>query len=167
MGHLSYVKLRVAHAPGIPGTLSPPPLVSDPGMHHGTCVTHVPWCIPGSLTSGFLWSRWRGKRSRHSRRMRNWQFCLSGQRPIAFCFQHVASFANIDFPRVWHICISPCHSVLQILCSHAVRSAVEVKAGIRNCTSNFMWVQLPMLCKLCVVWSLFSYLLVVQVPEIS
>ena len=28
------------------------PLVSDPGMHHGTCVTHVPWCLPGSLTRG-------------------------------------------------------------------------------------------------------------------
>ena len=25
------------------------PLVSDPGMHQGTCVTHVPWCMPGSL----------------------------------------------------------------------------------------------------------------------
>ena len=28
------------------------PLVSDPGIHHGTCVTHVPWCMSGSLTSG-------------------------------------------------------------------------------------------------------------------
>ena len=28
------------------------PLVSDPGMHHGTCVTHVPWCMSGSLTHG-------------------------------------------------------------------------------------------------------------------
>ena len=27
-------------------------LVSDPGMHHGTCVTHVLWCMSGSLTSG-------------------------------------------------------------------------------------------------------------------
>ena len=27
-------------------------LVSDPGMHYGTCVTHVPWCMSGSLTSG-------------------------------------------------------------------------------------------------------------------
>ena len=27
-------------------------LVSDPGMHHGTYTTHVPWCIPGSLTRG-------------------------------------------------------------------------------------------------------------------
>ena len=77
-----YVKLRVAHAQGMPGTFSPPPRVSDPDMHHGTCVTHVPWCMPGSLTSGFLWSRWRGKRSRHSRRMRNPQFYVSGKRPI-------------------------------------------------------------------------------------
>ena len=28
------------------------PLVSDPGMHHGTCLTHVPWCMSGSLTCG-------------------------------------------------------------------------------------------------------------------
>ena len=25
-------------------------LDSDPGMHYGTCVTHVPWCMSGSLT---------------------------------------------------------------------------------------------------------------------
>ena len=45
-----YVKLRVAHAPRMPGTFSPPPRVSDPDMHHGTCVKHVSWCIPGWLT---------------------------------------------------------------------------------------------------------------------
>ena len=28
------------------------PLVSDPDMHHGTCVTHVPWCMSGSLNRG-------------------------------------------------------------------------------------------------------------------
>ena len=50
-----------AHAPGMPGTFSPPPRISDPDMHHGTCVTHVAWCMPGSLTSSFLLSRWRGK----------------------------------------------------------------------------------------------------------
>ena len=49
-----YVKLQVAHAPGMPGTFSRhrlqrKPLVSDPDMHHGRCVTvmHVgianPW----------------------------------------------------------------------------------------------------------------------------
>ena len=46
-----YVKLRVVHAPKIPGTFSLPPWVSDPDIHHGTC---VPRCMPGSLTGGFL-----------------------------------------------------------------------------------------------------------------
>ena len=75
-------ELRVADAPGIPGTFSPPPRVSDPDMHHGMCVTHVPWCMSRSLTSGFVWSRWRVKRSRHSRRMCHPQFFVSGKRPM-------------------------------------------------------------------------------------
>ena len=43
---------------GIPGNVSPRQrlqsklLVSDPGMNHDTCVTHVPWCMSGSLTRG-------------------------------------------------------------------------------------------------------------------
>ena len=73
----------VAHAPGMPGTFPQPPRVSYPDMHYGTCVTHVPWCMPGSLTSGFLWSRWWGKRSRHSRRMCNPQIYVSSKRPMA------------------------------------------------------------------------------------
>ena len=64
------------------GNVFPPPRVSDPDMHHGTCAMHVPWCMSGSLSSGFLWSRWWGKRSQHARRMRNPQFCVSGKRPI-------------------------------------------------------------------------------------
>ena len=66
----------------MPGTFYPSPRISDPDMHHGTCVTHVPWCMPGSLTSSFLWSGWRGKRSRHFRRKRNPHFCVSGKRPM-------------------------------------------------------------------------------------
>ena len=77
-----YVKLRVAHAPGLPGTVSPVSQVSDPEMHHGTCMTQVPWCMPGSLTSGFFGSRWRGKHSRHSQGMRIPQFCISGKGPM-------------------------------------------------------------------------------------
>ena len=57
--------------------------VSQPDMHHDTCVRHVSWCMPGSLTSGFLWSQWRGKCSRHSR-MRNPQFYVSGKRLMAW-----------------------------------------------------------------------------------
>ena len=75
-----YVKLWAAHAPGMPETFSLSPWVSDPDMHHGTCMTYVPWCMPGSLTRGFLWSWWRGKCSWHSRYMRNLQFHVSGKR---------------------------------------------------------------------------------------
>ena len=28
------------------------PLVSDPELHHGTCVSHVSWCMSGPLTRG-------------------------------------------------------------------------------------------------------------------
>ena len=79
------------------GMFSPPPRVSDPGMHHGTCVTHVPWCMPGSLINGFLCSRWRGKRSRHSQRMRNSQFYVPGNRPIGYmvCLWYVWLFQYI------------------------------------------------------------------------
>ena len=81
-----YLKSRVAHAPGMPGTFSPQLRVSDPDMHHGTRATHVPWCMPGSLTGGFLWNMWWGKRSRHPRRMRNPQFYVSGKRPMTRVF---------------------------------------------------------------------------------
>ena len=76
-----YVKLRVVHAPGMPWTFSPQPRFSDPDRHHGTCVTHVLWCMPGSLTSSLLWSPWWGKLSRHSRRRHNQQCNVSGKKP--------------------------------------------------------------------------------------
>ena len=78
----SYIKLWVALAPGMLRKFSPPSRISDPDMHHGTYVTHVPWCMPGSLTGGFIWSQWRRKRSRHSRCMHNPQFYVSGKRPM-------------------------------------------------------------------------------------
>ena len=99
-----YVKLRVVHAPGMPGTFSPPSLASDPYMHHGTCVTHVTWCTSGSQTSGFLWSQWRGKRSRHSRRMRNPQFYAYGKRPMwSVCDPvKIPCWLHLLFPRLLH-----------------------------------------------------------------
>ena len=75
-------KMRVAHTLELPGTVSPPPRVSVPDMHPGTCVTHMPWCMPRLWINGFFWSRWREKRSWHSRRMRIPQFCVFGKRPM-------------------------------------------------------------------------------------
>ena len=49
-----YVKLRDAHAPGMPRTFSPAMGWRSP--HASRHVRHM----PGSLICGFLWSRWRG-----------------------------------------------------------------------------------------------------------
>ena len=68
------------------------PLISDPGMYHGTWVKHVSWCMPGSLTRGS-----GEKRSRHSRRMRNLQFYVSDKGPMGASFE---SF-NLDYCVVY------------------------------------------------------------------
>ena len=47
-----YLILWVAYAPGIPGTFQMKPVVSDSGMYHATCMTHVPWCMSESLIRG-------------------------------------------------------------------------------------------------------------------
>ena len=62
--------------------------------YYGTCVKHVAWCMPVSLTSGFLLSRWQGKRSRHSRRMRNLQFCVSGKRPMTYLWTGLSRYMS-------------------------------------------------------------------------
>ena len=97
-----YIKLRVAHAPGMLGTFPPPQRVSDPDMHHGTCVAHVPWYMSGSLTSGFLWSRWRGKRSQHSQRMRNPWFYVCGKRPMPNDLPFELPAPDIYTPIFWN-----------------------------------------------------------------
>ena len=101
-----YVQLWVAHVSGMPITFSPPRRVSDPDMHHCTCVMHVPWCMMGSLTSGFLWSPWRGKLARHSRRMRNRQFYVSGKRPmglITWAIAHLLSVGPLERNIKWNL----------------------------------------------------------------
>ena len=65
----------------MPGTFSPPPRVSYPDMHHGTCVTHVQWCMSGSLTSGFIWKSVAAKTFPVFQRMHNPKFSISGKRP--------------------------------------------------------------------------------------
>ena len=83
----------------------------------GTCATHVPWCMPESLTSEFLSNRWRRKRSRHSRRMRNPQFYVSGKRPIRKAFPcHHVIMAPISqgywavAPMIWQLGLALCHT---------------------------------------------------------
>ena len=77
-----YSKLRVVHAPGNAENVSPPPTSKETAfkrtrhasrhVRHARAVMHV----------GIANPRWRGKRSRHSRRMRSPQFDVSGKRPM-------------------------------------------------------------------------------------
>ena len=64
-----YVKLRVAHAPGMPGTLA----ATD---FKGNRYLAIPACITARASHA-----WRGKRSRHSRCMRKPQFSVSSKGP--------------------------------------------------------------------------------------
>ena len=94
--------------------------VSDPDMHHDTCVMLMPGCMLGSLTSGFLWSRWRGKHSRH---MRNPQFYISG----ASSTKGISIKFAIRSKLIWSTCSSlkyaqpitnkfcTCHDMCKIL----------------------------------------------------
>ena len=78
-----YVKLWVAHAPGMPGTFLPPPtskeIASQRPRHASRRVRHA----RAVMHVGIANPRWRGKRSRHSRCMRNPKFYVSVKRPIA------------------------------------------------------------------------------------
>ena len=61
LGHrplIRYVKLRMRRECWERPPPPPPPptsLVSDPGMHHGTCVTHVLWCNLTYMTRRPWW----------------------------------------------------------------------------------------------------------------
>ena len=142
-----YVNLLVGHALGMPGTFSLLPRVYDPGMHHGTCVTHVPWYLPGLLTTGFIWSWWHGKRSRYSRR--NAQCYVSGKRPhvvkllTRLHMQHITWNMQSFFKcgNCFHVMTSSC-AVMTRLLSHAKLSSEGLleliyHANNRKITLNF------------------------------
>ena len=91
------VKLWVGHAPGILGTFPCHRGLAIPTcITARTCVMHVPWCMSVSLTSGSLWNRWRGNRSRHSRRIRNPQFYVSGKRPIVLKGESIKTTTKVS-----------------------------------------------------------------------
>ena len=85
--------------------------VNNPDMHHGTCVTHVPGCMPGLLTSVSFEVGSREKGPRHCRRMRNPQFYVSGKRLIRMSYQViqktkcalVISCESVSKSSVWDV----------------------------------------------------------------
>ena len=67
------------------------PLVSDPNIHHRTCVTHVPDACRDR------WPAVAGKRSRHSWRMHSPQFCVSGKKPMDKSITRIPTWTAANF----------------------------------------------------------------------
>ena len=98
-----YFKLRIAHTPGMPGAFSPPPTSKETAswrsrhasrhVRHARAVMHV----------GIANPRWRGKRSRHSRRMRNPQFQVSGKRPMLPTFPCIVFHLDNFMKNLWYV----------------------------------------------------------------
>ena len=114
-----YVKLQIVYAPGRSGTFSSPPRVSDPDVHHGTCVAHVPCWMSGSLTRGLLWTQWRGKRSLHPGVCTTRNFAYLVRRHLVYeIYENICSIYNI-----YVIYVSPGHSTnydVRWLVSHTI-----------------------------------------------
>ena len=78
-----YVKSWVAHVPGMPGTFSPPPTSKETDSWRLRYASRHVRDARAVMHVGVANPRVRGKRSRHSRPMRNPQFYVSGKRPMA------------------------------------------------------------------------------------
>ena len=78
----SYVKLRVAHAPGIPGNVFPATDSVKTASHRPRYASRHVRDERAMMHIGIANSRKRGKYNQYSPRMRNSQFYVSGKRPI-------------------------------------------------------------------------------------
>ena len=91
-----YVKLWVAHAPGMPERFPRYRRLAIP-----TCIKTRSWrTCRDALTGGFLRSRWRKKCSRHSRRMHNPQYYVFGKRPMRWKYFHRPGCGLIKLPSL-------------------------------------------------------------------
>ena len=78
-----YARSRVAHAPGMPGTFSPPPTSKETASLRSWHASRHVRLARAVMHAGIANLRWRGKRSRQSRFMRKPQFYVSGKKPMA------------------------------------------------------------------------------------
>ena len=130
-------------------------LVSDPVMHHGTCVMHVPWCMSGTpnRVGG-------GKRSRHSRRLRNSQFYVFGKRPMTSTNAYPLPLSHLRFKllrslnqnaipsfplcqKMWQTVNLPCTQHGWLLFSYRKTSSISrTKSQNLNVSHLVLWLSL-------------------------
>ena len=74
------------------------------------CVTHRPWCMPGSLTNGLLWRRWRVKRSC------SFTYLLRGPWLSNYIFECVSKIKHIPSIIRYTICGAVCFQFTHFPC---------------------------------------------------
>ena len=125
-----YVKLLVAHAPGMPGTFSPPPTsketASQRSRHASRHVRHARAVMHVGITN----PRWRRKRSRHSRRMRNPQFYVSGKRPITGALWGDSVRSLVDYRNKEPVMRSHCDFVARPFDGVIMKTVQPLKLGM-------------------------------------
>ena len=77
-----YVKLWVAHVPGMPGTFSPWPTSKETASWRSRLASRRVRDTRAVMHVGIANPRWQGNFSQQSRRMRKPQFYVSGKRPM-------------------------------------------------------------------------------------
>ena len=89
------------------------PLVSDPGMHQGTCVTRVPWCMSGSLTRGGRENIPAFPGAYATRNARIWQEADCKPEVI-----HIKSCLALYSTVYWDANIMVCNGIYEFMASH-------------------------------------------------
>ena len=111
-----YKKLQVAHAPGMPGTFSPPPISKETTSQRSRHASRHVRQARAVMHVGIAYLRWRGKRSRHSRRMRTRNFAYLARGP---CHNELTlSIRCFDFSDLsdYPGCVSPMILFLRCTC---------------------------------------------------
>ena len=76
-----YGKSQVAHAPGMPGTFPPRPTSKETASKRSRLASRHVRRACAVMHVGITYPRWRGKRSRHSRRMHTHNFTYLARGP--------------------------------------------------------------------------------------
>ena len=109
------------------------PQVSDPGMCHGTCVTHVPCCMSGSLTHG------GGENVPGACASRNFTYLVRGPWSV-----HMLTSATNATGNMWKKCNLTrlgfkikITSIHELNCTGYLKTLVP-EAGIKRRVSNYI-----------------------------
>ena len=124
------------------------PQVSDPDMHHGTCVTHVPCCMSGSLTLVILgiWQEAHGELGKPSLLWRHEWITESHSDVITYpCSKYTSLGKDALLPRYLNIVAQQynfvCHRLFVIIISYFFRVAIPlVVFDICLCSSDMLFV---------------------------